>query len=635
MIQAPHHDGSALHVDRQDPVLGQDVAVRLRVPSDQPTPGGVWLRSVRDAEPHYDQATRLGEADGWVWWQALLTVVNPVQNYRWVMRTGTGSLWVNARGTSTRDTPDVQDFRICAGAAIPEWIHRSVMYQVFPDRFARSAAADDRELPEWAVAAEWDTSEVIGRGPDTPYQYYGGDLDGIGEHLDHLEEIGASVLYLTPMFPARSNHRYDASDFAGVDPLLGGDEALIRLVEDAHSRGIRVVGDLTTNHSGDAHEWFRAAYRNPAAPESDFYYFSQENTEYLAWLGVDSLPKFNWRSQGLRDRFILDDDSMVARWLQPPFDMHGWRIDVGNMTGRAGADDFNHEIASMIRRRMHQINPEALLVAESTSDAAPDFQGDTWQGAMTYTNFTRPLWQWLARPRTWQDDGAAVAPQSNVTSQPWPDFYGLPQRGPDSTGAEEFLDTHLDFAAAFPWRVRLANLNAIDTHDTARAASAILPGAQPLAVALQFTLPGVPMVFMGDEFGLEGFNGEKSRTPMPWEDPSRIPTDLRGLYTALSTLRREHPALTSGGLRWLHADGGTLAFIREDRHEAVLVVLFRDAAEGLRLEGLGAVGTPVPAWSHGNVTCEIDGDSGVVLGGRALSAAAFTLAGTTVPTASR
>lgn len=632
MIPAPHHDGSTLYVDRQDPALGERVALRLRIPVGQPTPGGVWLRSVRDAEPHYDVASCLGESEGWVWWQAHLTVVNPVQKYRWVMRTGTGSLWVNARGAWPRDTPDEQDFRICAGPAIPEWIHRSVMYQVFPDRFARSAAAADRELPGWAVAADWNTSEVIGRGPDTPYQYFGGDLDGIGEHLDHLEAIGATVLYLTPMFPARSNHRYDASDFSGVDPLLGGDEALIRLVRDAHARGLRVVGDLTTNHSGDAHEWFRAAYRHTEAPESDFYYFSKNNTEYLAWLGVDSLPKFNWRSPGLRERFILAEDSMVARWLQAPFHLDGWRIDVGNMTGRAGADDFNQEIASLIRQRMHAINPEALLVAESTSDAAPDFQGDTWQGAMTYTNFTRPLWQWLARPRTWQDDGAAMIPQGNVTSQPWPDFYGLPQRGPDRIEAEEFLATHLDFAAAFPWRVRLANLNAIDTHDTARAASAILEGAQPLAATLQFTLPGVPMVFMGDEFGLEGFNGEKSRTPMPWDDPSRIPADLRGLYAALSALRREHPALTAGGLRWLHAEGGSLAFIREGEEEAVLVVLFRDAAQRIRIDGINTKVTPVQLWSHGVVTLEATEGPGLLLGGQALSAAAFALAGTGIPT---
>ncbi|HXD28230.1 MAG TPA: glycoside hydrolase family 13 protein, partial [Arthrobacter sp.] len=537
-----------------------------------------------------------------------------------------------------RDVPDAQDFRLCATTPNPEWIHRSVMYQVFPDRFARSTGAADRTLPDWAIPADWDTSTVIGRGPDTPYQYFGGDLDGVRDHLDHLEAIGATVLYLTPMFPARSNHRYDAASFTGIDPLLGGDEALIRLVEEVHARGLRVVGDLTANHSGDAHEWFRAAYRTPDAPESDFYYFSEANTRYLAWLGVESLPKFNWRSPGLRDRFILADDSMVARWLLPPFNLDGWRIDVGNMTGRAGADDFNHEIAALIRDRIHTINPQALLIAESTSDAAPDFQGDTWQGAMTYANFTRPLWEWLARPRD-PEAGTLKDARGNTLAQGWPDYFGLPQRGPDRIGAEDFLATHLDFAAAFPWRVRLANLNAIDTHDTARAASAILPGAQPLAAALQFTLPGVPMVFMGDEFGLEGFNGENSRTPMPWHDPSRIPADLRGLYAGLSTLRRDHPVLASGGLRWVHARDGTLAFVREGVSESVLVVLFRDVDHHVRIgqPDVGFVGTDGPRllWSHGTVTAQRKPGTGVVLAGEALSAAAFALPGLTVPCAAQ
>ncbi|WP_417221354.1 glycoside hydrolase family 13 protein [Arthrobacter sp.] len=643
MISMPHHDGSALYVDRQDPALGDTVTVRLRVPADQPTPGGVWLRSVRDAEPHYDAATRLGEADGWVWWQAGLRIVNPVQKYRWLLRTGgtPASLWTNARGTGALETPDEQDFRIVAGPAAPEWIHRSVMYQVFPDRFARSAQAAGRALPAWAVAADWNSSAVIGRGPDTPYQYFGGDLEGIREHLDHLEAIGATVLYLTPMFPARSNHRYDAAAFTAIDPLLGGDEALIRLIQDAHDRGLHVVGDLTTNHSGDAHEWFRAAHHHPGAPESDFYYFGADNEEYLAWLGVESLPKFNWRSPGLRERFILADDSMVARWLKPPYNLDGWRIDVGNMTGRAGADDFNHEIAGLIRAKIHSINPEALLVAESTSDAAPDFQGDTWHGAMTYTNFTRPLWQWLARPAAGPagEPGVIRNDAGNVTAQGWTDFYGLPQRGPDSIGAQDFLATHLDFAAAFPWRVRLANLNAIDTHDTARAASAILPGAQPLAAALQFTLPGVPMVFMGDEFGLEGFNGENSRTPMPWDAPERIPADLRGIYADLSALRRDQPALTSGGLRWLHATDGTLAFVRETAGTAVLVVLFRDAATGV---GLGDLAPTLPGgcalrrlWGHGTASAVHRPGTGVVVEGHALSAAAFELPGTRLPAPAR
>ena len=138
------------------------------------------------------------------------------------------------------------------------------MYQVFPDRFARSAAADERPTPEWAIAAEWgDPVDPV--MPARSQQFYGGDLDGVTEKLDHLVSLGVDLLYLTPVFPAASNHRYDAASFDRVDPLLGGDEAYIRLIEAAHARGIRVIGDLTSNHSGDTHEWFTAAYGHPGA----------------------------------------------------------------------------------------------------------------------------------------------------------------------------------------------------------------------------------------------------------------------------------------------------------------------------------------------------------------------------------
>src|SRR5690606_19008303 len=149
--------------------------------------------------------------------------------------------------------------------------------------------------------------------------------------------------------PARSNHRYDALSFDHVDPLLGGDEALIRLVEAAHARGLKVIGDLTTNHSGDAHEWFRAAYGNPGVPESAFYlWLNEEQTDYVSWLGHKSLPKFDWSSPELRRRFIGGPDSVVARFLQPPFSLDGWRIDVANMTGRYRDRDLNEEVRTTI-----------------------------------------------------------------------------------------------------------------------------------------------------------------------------------------------------------------------------------------------------------------------------------------------
>ncbi|MDI3212763.1 alpha-amylase family glycosyl hydrolase [Arthrobacter sp. AL12] len=151
--------------------------------------------------------------------------------------------------------------------------------------------------------------------------------------------------------------------------------------------------------------------------------------------------------------------------------------------------------------------------------------------------------------------------------------------GPNRTGAEDFLATHLDLAAPFSWDVRQQNMNALNSHDTARAATVMIDGGQRLGAVLMFTLPGVPVVHAGDEFGLKGNNGEASRTPMPWNDPDRVLADLREDYAALAALRREQSALTGGGIRWLHAEGDALSFVREAAGSSVLVVVIRAAAD--------------------------------------------------------
>jgi alpha-glucosidase len=560
----PHHDGSGLHAP-QRVELGEAARLRLRVPEAWGNAGRVWLRSVHDGEPRYTAAVGLGTADGWAWWEAELAVTNPVARYRFLIEAGEQYWSLNAQGLFSRDVSDYADFRLTTFPAAPQWLRRGTMYQIFPDRFARSSAgqnpASAEPAPEWAVPCSWDTTAVEGSGPQTPYQFYGGDLAGITGKLDHIQQLGADVIYLTPFFPARSNHRYDASTFASVDPLLGGDRALVELVEAAHARGLKVMGDLTANHSGDAHEWFRRALADPDSEEAGYYYFTDDHTGYEAWYGVASLPKLNWASQGLRKRFVLADDSPVARWLRPPFNLDGWRIDVGNMTGRLGATDLNQDVARLIAERVRAINPEAALLAEATNDAAPDFSGEHWHGAMTYSNFTRPLWSWLA------GDAAHV------------NFFGTPLPGPNRTRAEDFLATHLDLAAAFSWDVRQQNMNALNSHDTARAATVMVDGGQRLGAALMFTMPGVPVVFAGDEFGLKGYNGESSRTPMPWNDPDRVLADLRDDYAGLAALRRDQPALTAGGIRWLYAHGDALAFVRETAGSSVLVVVARAAAE--------------------------------------------------------
>lgn len=264
--------------------------------------------------------------------------------------------------------------------------------------------------------------EVVGphRAPRHPdhglgRQLYGGDLDGVVEHLDHIQALGATTVYLTPFFPARSNHRYDASTFTAVDPVLGGDAALARLADAVHERGMTLLGDFTTNHTGAAHEWFLAARADPAAPERDHYFWlsdtdadtDAESLDYVAWLGVPSLPKLNYASTQLRQRVFDDPQGVVRRWLGPR-GLDGWRVDVANMTGRQGVQDLNHEVAAQMRAAMVDQHPEALLVGEHCHDYTLDVPGDGWHGVMNYAGFCRPLWTWLCDP----DDA--------------PDFLGSP-----------------------------------------------------------------------------------------------------------------------------------------------------------------------------------------------------------------
>jgi len=348
------------------------------------------------------------------WWRVDVEVRNPVTGYRFLLDTGHGPQWLNAAGVSRRDVPDATDFRLLSYDPPPGWAADAAVYQIFPDRFARSAAAAGRPLPDWAIPCGWDTP-VIGRGPETPHQFYGGDLDGVTEHLDHISALGVNTVYLTPIFPARSNHRYDASAFDRVDPLLGGDEALARLTAAAHARGLRVLGDLTTNHCGDAHPWFEAAQAGGAEREL-FYFGGFGEDDYESWQGVKSLPKLNWASPELRRRFVDGPDSVTQRWLRPPYGLDGWRVDVANMTGRRAAQSDTVEVARLLRRGTTAARGEALLVAEHAHDASADLDRDGWQATMNYAGFTRPLWTWLR--------------SENLSL---PDFLGVPaayRRGP-------------------------------------------------------------------------------------------------------------------------------------------------------------------------------------------------------------
>jgi alpha-glucosidase len=572
MLGLPHHDGSELYVPEQAEALGRDTTVLLRVPRTYPV-DEVAVRFVRDGEPQVAPARIDREDERETWWRASFPVGNPATPYRWLLTGGdAGYAWLNGVGLQPFDVADADDFVATTVEGGPAWHLESVVYQVFPDRFA--SAELDVDVPAWVLRRGWDEPPA-GRGPETPIEWFGGDLVGLERRLDHVGELGANVVYLTPVFPAGSTHRYDARSLEEVDPLLGGDEALASLVRAAHERGIRVVGDLTTNHVGDGHPWFAAA-RDGVEPERGFFFFDDSlPSGYECWWGVPTLPKLNYGSAELRERMYAGAPSVVTRWLEPPFDLDGWRIDVANMTGRLREVDLLPEVSRGLRAAALAARPDALVVAEHAHDARADLRAGGWHGTMAYRGFTRPIWTWLRG-----DDLPGELRER---------FVELPVGVPRLPGPS-VVETIRRFRAGVPWQSVVHSWIPLDSHDTARFRT--IAGSrdrQVVGIGLQMTSPGVPMVFAGDELGLEGAWGEDARRTMPWARPETWDTALLEAYRSLVALRRRHPALASGGIRYAHVSDDAIAYLRESGGERILCLAARGAHGPVRLAA-GALG---------------------------------------------
>ena len=564
LLAQPHHDGSEPYVPEAPAELGDEVTLLLRVPkaarADQ-----VTVRYMRDGDPLAASAEIDSETSSDVWWRATFSVHNVATPYRWLLAGGDfGYAWVTATGLHSHDVTDADDFAVTPGDGGPGWHLESVVYEVFPDRFASSGL--DVTPPEWAIPRGWDELPT-GRGPETPVEWFGGDLGGVEQHLDHLVELGANILYLTPVFAARSTHRYDATTFDSIDPLLGGDKAYISLVRAAHDRGIRVLGDLTTNHVGSEHEWFVAA-RERHEPERGFFYFDDAFEHgYACWYGVPSLPKLNYESEELRERMYAGASSVVRRWLESPFGVDGWRIDVANMTGRLGAVDVLPEVARGVRRAATEARRDALVVAEHAYDARADLRLDAWHGTMNYAGFTRPVWTWLRGDELPPGMAAPFVPAS------WPRLPG-----------DAIVNTMRAFRAGIPWSASLHSWAILDSHDSTRFR--VIAGSrerQLVGVGLQMTTPGVPMIFAGDEIGLEGAWGEDARRTMPWDRPESWDSEALETYRSLIALRRRSAALARGGMRYAHVSNDAIAYLRESPEESLLCLAARADHPGVRL----------------------------------------------------
>lgn len=564
-----HHDGSRPHVSNPTPCLNETITLQLLHDIAAPVQA-VYLRIVPDGEQSYTPMTRIHQDDTCQWWEAPLLINEPSVCYRFLLLADDGIWFYSAAGITAYPPLDYTDFKIVADYHAPRWLEDTVFYQVFPDYFANGDISNDPTPTSYEYLGvrpntyRW--GEMFPSDAPRAQSYYGGDLAGVLQHLDYLEDLGVNAIYFAPLLKAYSNHRYDTIDYEQIDPVLGGDAALITLQQALEERGMRYIMDIVPNHCGSAHHWFEAAQADANAPECDYFFFNHHPDEYAYWGPFPHLVKLNYTNSFVREYIYEGEDAVFRRWLKPPFGAAGWRVDVGNMLGRFGPIQMNAEVIQGIRKAVKSTNPDAYLMGENFHDASPQLQGDQWDGVMNYRGFAIPLIHWIVGVA----EGALDLDHTIVSPVP--------------LSTETLLEHWRVRMAAIPWVITRQQFNLLGSHDTKRLQDLLGNNTAlvRLAVAVQLTFPGIPCIYYGDEIGLRGvpeltpMDGG-SRPCMEW-DEEKWDHDLLLFFRDLIMLRRTSPILREGGFQILMAEQDTFAYQRQHQDGHLIVIAHRSSS---------------------------------------------------------
>ncbi len=496
---------------------------------------------------------------------------------------GGKQFWLAADGQHPRVPHREQMFRVNATGTPPRWVREQVFYQIFPDRFCQGDPSLQVKSGEYVyghagpvIAKRW--GEPVGFDhPAT--EFYGGDLIGVRRSLDYLQkELGVTTLYLNPVFTSGSNHKYDTEDYYNVDPHLGGNAALAALSSGLHGRGMRLILDAVVNHTATNHPWFNLHGRHDAlgAAQSEtskwrgWYNFDAEGS-HVGWNGHTSLPVLDFANPALQEEVYAGDKAILRHWMRAPYSIDGWRFDVMHMLGEGPGSTNNAHYARAFRRTLLEENPEAYFLGEHFNEATRWLQGDQEDGAMNYYGFAHPVREWLAGT----------------------DIAYLPARL-----ATADFSAWLDAARGrIPYDNQLAQLNMLDSHDTARFFTLVDTDvdAMKLAVTLQFAYPGAPCIYYGDEIGLEGGQDPDCRRCFDW-DSAHWNRELLTHYKQAIALRKYREELRCGAYQALVAKDDAFAFARFPSTSAAIVALNRGAESSAIRIPVWQVPTPLAAW---------------------------------------
>jgi alpha amylase catalytic region len=488
--------------------------------------------------------------------------------YRFEMRNRDG-VWYYGRGENGES--------VC-GENLPEWqltVYKStyktpdfakgnIIYHIFVDRFNRADGVKTKRKYRLHESFSESPEVVSADGKYYADDFFGGNFNGIREKLDYLEELGVGIIYLSPIFKAYSNHRYDTGDYLKVDELLGTEDDFKRLLDAAHEKGMKIILDGIFNHSGADSLYFNkfgtydslGAYQSKSSPYYDWYFFKKFPDEYACWWGCDNVPDLNKSNKDYR-ALVFGKNGVVEKWQKLGAD--GWRLDV--------VDELPIDFVNLLIKKIKSVNKDALVI------------GEVWEDASTKVSYGE------LRPYLLGDqlDGTMNYPFMNAIIAYVRD------------GDEKFFkDTVQSILENYPKETIYCLMNSLGTHDTVRIINALsdvrahgwskthklgykLPDSEYekakkklyLASVLQFTLPGIPSIFYGDEAGLQGFDDPINRRPYPWGSEDK---EILAHYKKLGRIRRENRAVFSGGFN-MRDENGLVAYERAVGDDEILIAV--------------------------------------------------------------
>jgi alpha-glucosidase len=544
-------DGSKLFISKENINLKDTIEISIRLSVLNPIKA-VYLRYTRNGEESILPMNKGRVEHNFVYYEAELFINQPFINYHFIMATEDSCYFYNQKGLYDYIISEEYDFKIVAGYNQPSWVKNSIFYQIFVDRFFNGDRDNDVKDDEYTLNNFKTKALAWGEKPyDYPkggnVDFFGGDLKGIEKKIDYLKELGIDAVYLNPIFEAPSNHKYDCTDYFNVDKHFGGNDALKELTEALHKAGIRIILDISINHTGINHPWFK---------EKEKYYYTYNDGSYECWCGEKSLPVLNYNCEEVKDIIYKGKDSVLKLWLEEPYNIDGWRMDVAHNVGKV--NEFQQDVAiwKEVRKEIKETKEDSYIVSEHWTDCSKYLQGDIWDGTMNYFGFMRPMRKYLGEDDVflgWKIKGIKFKKQSGTL----------------------FKEEVLSHYGKLPHVMKALQFNLLGSHDIHRINNSPSLEKKDVAAAImmEFLFPGVPCIYYGEEVGLSGELGTSGgcRFPMEWNE-DKWDREIRSLYKKMISLRKTEEILVEGSFSILDASEDYLSFARFDDKKAFVFV---------------------------------------------------------------